>query len=386
MIFFTPLHLPQLNERQQCSLDRPISEGDLVKALNSFPPNKSPGPDGFGAEFYQTFSEKLTPIMLRMLNDSFLKDRLPDSMYEAHICVIPKKGKYLLDPANYRPISLLNLDHKILTKVLATRLNEHIAYIIHPDQVGFIPDRPSFGNVRRLMNLLYSDCIDNEKAAILTLDAHKAFDSIEWAYLFHVLKLFGFGEKFIKWVKMIYRTPKSCIITNNMVSKSFELHRGVRQGDCLSPLLFNIALEPLAIDLRMHPGIEGSPMGTSECLISLYADDVLMTLSNPESSVPNLLKYVDLFGKISGYKINWTKSELIIGKNRNICGCPIKVVDDYISYLGIKISKNYESLLKLNFEEGFEKLKRCIDYWKTLPLSMMGRVNTIKMITLPKFI
>lgn len=125
----------------------------------------------------------------------------------------------------------------------------------------------------------------------------------------------------------------------------------------------------------------------SESLVSLYADDILVTLTNPEIGVPNLLKYVDSFGKLSGYTVNWFKSELMfIGENRVLCHTPIKVVDNYISYLGIKISKNYESLLKLNFDEGLEKLKRCIDFWRTLPLSMIGRVNAIKMVSLPKFI
>lgn len=385
--FLNKLSLPQLKREQQHSLDNVISMEELTKALLSFPPNKSPGPDGFGAEFYQAFSEKLTPLLLRMLNHSFHENRLPESLYEAHICVIPKKGKDPLDPASYRPISLLNLDHKILTKILSIRLNKIIIDIIHPDQTGFIPGRPAFGNVRRLLNLLYSDCTEKNKAAILTLDAHKAFDLIEWEYLFNALKYFGFGETFIKWVKIIYLMPKSSIISNNILSKSFQLHRGVRQGDCLSPLLFNIALEPLAIGLRMHPNIEGFTVGQSESLVSLYADDLLLTLAKPEIGIPNLLKYVDAFGKISGYKINWLKSELMFtGANRTIDKCPIKVVEDHITYLGLKISKNYESLLKLNFGEGLEKLKRSIDYWKTLPLSMVGRVNAIKMVSLPKFI
>lgn len=148
-----------------------------------------------------------------------------------------------------------------------------------------------------------------------------------------------------------------------------------------------IVERPLAIGLRRHPDIEGFPVASSESLLSLYADHIHVTLTNPETDVPNLLEYVDSFGKLSGYTINWSKSELMfIGGNRTICYSPIKAVDNYISYLGVKISKNYESLLKLNFEEGLEKMKRCIDYWKTLPLSMIGRVNAIKMISLPKFI
>lgn len=85
------------------------------------------------------------------------KKTLPHSLYEANVCVLLKKGKDPMDPINYRPISLLNLDHKILTKVLATRLNKHLASIIHPDQAEFIPGRLFFFNVRRLLNILYSD-------------------------------------------------------------------------------------------------------------------------------------------------------------------------------------------------------------------------------------
>jgi len=103
-----------------------------------------------------------------------LKKILSPSLYEAHVCLLLKKEKDSTGPANYRPISLLNFDHKILTKVLAIRLNKYIATIIHPDQAGFIPGRLSFFNVRQLLNVMYSDRTDNIQAAVMTLDAQKA--------------------------------------------------------------------------------------------------------------------------------------------------------------------------------------------------------------------
>ena len=137
--------MPQLNETNQRSLEQMFSVAELVEAIKAFPTGKCPGPDGFGAEFYLAFNEILTPLLLRMINESIAKKTLPPSLYEANVCLLLKKGKDSTDPANYRPISLLNFDHKILTKVLATRLNKHIASsIIHPDQAGFIPGRLSF--------------------------------------------------------------------------------------------------------------------------------------------------------------------------------------------------------------------------------------------------
>lgn len=152
--------------------------------------------------------------MLRMVTDSIKNKRLPSSLYEADICLLLKKGKDEADPASYRPIALLNCDHKVITKVLATKLAKHITKIVHPDRTGFIPGRFLFSNVRLLWNTLYSHHKEDTQAAIISLDAQKAFDQIEWPYMFETLKRFGFGENFIEWVKIIYSHPVSSVFTN----------------------------------------------------------------------------------------------------------------------------------------------------------------------------
>lgn len=158
------------------------------------------------------------------------------SMYNANISLILKKGKDETDPASYRPIALLNSDLKIFTKILADRLNKCIAKIIHPDQTGFIPRRFSFFNVRCLMNILYSKHDSASNVAILSLDAEKAFDQIEWNYLTAVLQEFDLGESFSCWVKMLYAKPRASVLTNFDKSSQFALHRGTRQGyPCFLP-------------------------------------------------------------------------------------------------------------------------------------------------------
>ncbi len=99
-----------------------------------------------------------------------------------------ERGKDDIDPANYRPIALLNLDQKVITKVLANRLGKHIATIIHSDQTGFIPSRFSFCNVHILRNVIYKDCGKEPPAAIISLDAQKSFDQIEWPFMLKVLE------------------------------------------------------------------------------------------------------------------------------------------------------------------------------------------------------
>lgn len=171
------------------------------------------------------------------------------------ITLIPKKGKDLEQVGSYRPISLLNTDQKILAKSLARKLNPHMAKLVHPDQTGFIPSRHSFHNFRCLFNIMYSPRHPKDDIFILSLDAEKAFDCVEWSYLYVVLEKAGAG--FISWVKLLYNNSNATILINWTVSDAFNLYRDTRQGCALSPLLFALALEPLAETIRAHSGIHG---------------------------------------------------------------------------------------------------------------------------------
>ena len=185
----------------------------------------------------------------------------------------------------------------ILAKVLALRLESVLPTVISSDQTGFIKNRHLFFNIRRDV---YTPSSSQCPEALLALDAEKAFDRVEWDYLFYVLKRFGFGDAFISWVNLLYTSPLASVRTNDTYSPYFPLERGTRQGCPLSPLLFALVMEPLAGTMRQCTDIKGIFRDNQEHKLSLYADDVLLYVSDLRTSIPNVLNILKVFDSFSG--------------------------------------------------------------------------------------
>ena len=229
--------------------------------------------------------------------------------------------------------------------------------------------------------------IKNLPGILLFIDFEKAFDSLEWTFLEKCLNQFGFGPDFIRWVNIFYKDIQSCVINNGLCSQCFNIERGVRQGDPLSPYLFVTAVEILAIAIRSQDDIKGIKLNNLETKLLQFADDTTVVLSDLDS-VRALFVLLDCFEKVSGLKLNVAKTEAMwIGSLQNCENEPLGVKwKTCVKFLGIFITYDVQILVGKNFKQRLKKIRNAINLWKSRGLSIHGKVNIIKAILLPKLI
>ena len=280
-----------------------ISKSELREVIKNLKRNKAPGLDGLTNEFYQAFWDLLEPHFIKMLQESFRIGILPGTVRKAIMTLIFKQGdKTIL--SNYRPISLTNCDYEIIAFVQQNAASK----LISENQSGYIKNR-YIGFSARLLNDIIENCEKNNKSgAVICLDFEKAFDSLDWGFMFATLHKFGFGEKFIHWIKILYNNPSFCIKNNGWISQEVLMKRGIRQGCPVSALLFVLAIEMLACEIKKNKMISGIKIGTNEYCILQYADDSTLTLKN-KVSIIECIKILENFSTISGLKLNTKKCQ-----------------------------------------------------------------------------
>ena len=384
--FLSSIQLPKMTDNGSQSLNAPITLNELKAAVDDMHKGKSPGLDGIPPEFYTTFWYSLGPLFFDMIQASLERGAFSRDVNVAIISLLLKKDKDPSECANYRPLSLINADIKIYAKFLARRLQPFMTKLINCDQTGFIRSRQPADNVRRLIHIIHGASSLQLPSAVFSLDAMKAFDRLEWRFLWSVLEFLEVGPHFLHMIKVLYTNPTAMVLTGRTCSSLFNIARGSRQGCPLSPLLFALSLEPLAQSIRMSKAITPITLFGTTHYISLYADDILLYLGNAQQSLPDVLSIFQRFSDISGYRINWTKSAFLPlnDQMRNIA-LPTNIpVVNHFKYLGIKISLSVQTIVKSNYEETLSNITRDLDKWSALPNSLRSRVSIIKMNVLPR--
>ncbi|CAM2105264.1 unnamed protein product [Caretta caretta] len=219
------------------------------------PTNKSPGMDGLTVEFYRVFWDVLGPDLVTVWAESLHSGILPLSCRRAVLALLPKKGD-LRDLRNWRPVSLLGTDYKIVAKAISLRLGSVLADVIHPDQTYTVPDRSIFDNLFLVWDLLELGHRDGLSFALLSLDEEKAFNRVDRGYLLNTLRAFGFGPQFVGFLQVLYTSAECLVKLNWTLTEPVSFGQGVRQGCPLSGQLYTLAIEPFLC--LLHRRLTGS--------------------------------------------------------------------------------------------------------------------------------
>jgi len=373
-------NLPQISEADSDELGKEITIDECEVAMRQMADNKSPGDDGLPVEFYKQFWPELKEMLFTVYKHSLTCGEFYGSMTRGIIRLLPKPEKDLLHIKNWRPITLITVDYKILSKVLANRLKRYLSKIISEDQAGFIKGRYIGENIQSLLEIADEIAEKGEEGLMLSLDIEKAFDSIEFPFLFQAMAAFGIGEEFQSMIQTLYSNTSSSVMNNGYATHRFPLLRGVRQGDPLSPYLFILGMEILAIAIRNCDLIKGLELNGRVYKLLQYADDTTVFLKDDES-LKSLLILLDMFEECSGLKTNKGKTSatgLGIWKKRKETLSGVKISPDEIKILGIWFCHDKKVMQDLNVGGKLEKIKKTLNSWFNRGLSLQGKIMVLK--------
>lgn len=305
--FLTQYGPQPISEDEAANLDKPLTWEETIIALKRMKPGKSPGPDGFSISYYKTFRDPLIPHFLNTFNTVPTPLTINPDILEAHITVIPKQGRDTTLVSNYRPISLINVDMKLYTKILANRILPLLPTLVPLDQAGFIPSHEARDNTLKAISIHHWLSSSNTPGFFLSLDAEKAFDRVAWDYMTETLRKMGFRDRMLQYILALYSSPTARIRVNGHLLDAFSLSNGIRQGCPLSPIIFILTLEPMLCRLRTNPTVKGVAIKDNHYKLAAYADDILLFLTDPITTIPNFLKDFSLFKSLSNLQINFVK-------------------------------------------------------------------------------
>lgn len=287
-------------------LTAPFTEQEAKEAIKAMNRNNAPGPDGFGAGFYQAAWQTVSPSVMAFLEAFYHGDVQLQRVNRSYMVLLPKTSGATAVTA-FRPICLQNCCVKILAKILTTRLQSQIKNLVDLDQTGFIKGRSITENFVYAMELVQCCHKRRVPTLVIKLDFAKAFDTVNWEALDIILQARGFSQTWRNWVMCILQSSHSAVLVNGVPGPWINCRCGLRQGDPMSPYLFILVADVLQFLIRADVGIR-HPVIDAGCPVLQYADDTLLLIRGDPSDVGKLRTALDQFASATGLQINYSKS------------------------------------------------------------------------------
>lgn len=335
------------NQVDLSSLEDPFTHEEIDEVVKNLPSNKSPGPDGFNTDFIKKCWQTIKFDFYELCNQFHSGNISLAGINICYITLIPKSEA--ADGVNdFKPISLLNCTLKLITKLLANRLQTIIMKIIHQNQYGFIKGRTIQDCLAWAFEYLHACHKSKKEVVLLKLDFEKAFDKVEFFAIIQIMQSMGFGDRWCNCIRSILGSATSQILLNGVPGKLIHCKRGVRQGGPLSPLPFVIVADLLqsVINDAMRQGSLSKPIQIDACPdfpIIQFVDDTLIIMQAHEAQLQVLQNILTRFHASTGLKIIFHKSSTIpinMAPNRThalaeILGCKIGTIP--FTYLGLSL-------------------------------------------------
>ncbi|XP_021866146.1 uncharacterized protein [Spinacia oleracea] len=384
------LDLPQIKEIDKAMLSSNFSYEEIRKAMFDIKCCKSPGPDGFNAEFFQKYWELVGPMVCESVLNFFEKGYVLKEWNQSLLVMIPKIATPIL-AGHFRPISLCNTIYKCISKCMVNRMKSCLPMLITDFQHAFIPGRYIEDNVLLSHELIHMvNTRKSSDAVVIKLDMSKAYDRVNWNFLLKVLLAYGFPPQWVQLVSQCISTVSYKAIVNGRMSETFRPKCGLRQGDPLSPYLFLFCMDILSRMLQMAENIkqiQGLKVSRRAPSIShlFFADDALLFFKADSTNCKNIADILGEFGRISGQQLNLQKSfakfsphlrKEKVEEMKSLLSMP--VVNNVGNHLGVPVDLSGSK--SVFFQSLLNKISNKIISWSHLHISQAAKLVLIQSI------
>lgn len=343
------INFKSLSTDDNSFLSAPFTLDEIEQAVSSCDGEKSPGPDGFNYTFIKKFWGTIKDEVGMLVQEFYHRFELPKGVCSSFIALIPKRDNPQ-KVSDFRPISLIGVVHKLISKLLAARLKRVIGSLISTSQSAFIAERQTLDGVLAISEVVDLAKKSGDDCIIFKVDFEKAYDSVNWGLLKYVMRRMGFDEKWMRWMGACIFKGHVSVLVNGSPMEEVLLQKGLRQGDPLAPFLFLLVAEGLSrmmsrvVELGLFSGFSFQQTKTISLL--QYADDTIMVGKATYQNLWALKAVLRGFELVSGLKVNFHKS-CIYGVNvgsefllaaGNFLSCSTGNIP--FTYLGLPIGAN----------------------------------------------